>query len=155
MIARRAFLVLAGAAVAGVARAQLPPEVVAQRRTALDAAIRDLTGGAPLRTGRVAIDIPPLVDNGNSVPVTVTVESPMSATDRVRSIHLLTERNPQPNVIGAWFGPRAGRARLATRARIADSGDVVAIAQTSDGAFWTARTRVIVTISACLEDGPI
>ena len=73
----------------------------------------------------------------------------------MRAIHVFTEKNPQPNVIGAWLGPRAGRAVLATRARIADSGQVIAIAQMSDGSFWSDSAEVVVTLSACLEEGLI
>lgn len=156
MSTRRQFLALTGGLVAAAgARAQLPPGIVAMRRAALEAAIRQVTGGTPLRNGRVKIDIPPLIDNGNSVPVSVSVESPMTERDHVRSIHLFAEKNPQPNVIGVRLGPRAGLARIATRARIADTGEVIALAQMSDGSFWTGRVSVVVTLSACLEDGLI
>jgi sulfur-oxidizing protein SoxY len=150
---RRAFLFLG--LFAGTAKAQLPPNIVALRRAALDEAVKKVVGGAPVRSGRVKLDLPPLIDNGNAVPLTVTVDSPMTEADHVKSIWVFTEKNPQPNVIGAHFGPRAGRARLATRARIADTGTVIAIAQMSDGSFWSDRFDVVVTLSACLEDGLI
>jgi sulfur-oxidizing protein SoxY len=108
-----------------------------------------------VRTGKVKLDIPPLIDNGNSVPLTVTVQSPMTPTDYVRAIHIFTEKNPQPNVLGAQLGPRAGRATVSTRARIADTGIVLALAQLSDGSFWSDEANVVVTLSACLEDGLI
>ena len=101
------------------------------------------------------LDLPPLIENGNSVPLTVTVDSPMTEADHVRAIHVFTEKNPQPNVISAFIGPRAGRARLVTRARIADTGTVTAVAQLSDGSFWSDSVQVVVTLSACLEDGLI
>jgi sulfur-oxidizing protein SoxY len=103
----------------------------------------------------VKLDLPPLIENGNSVPLTVTVQSPMTAADHVKAIHVFTEKNPQPNIISAWLGPRAGRASVTTRARIADTGTVTAIAQLSDGSFWSDRVDVVVTLSACLEDGLI
>ncbi len=156
---RREFLVLAcgvvGTAAAPTAGAQLPPNIEGLRRAALQEAIRKVTGGAPLRTGRVKLDLPPLVDNGNTVPVAVAVESPMTPADHVRAIYVFTEKNPQPNVIAAHLGPRSGRAQIATRARIADTGSVIAIAQMSDGSFWSDRVNVVVTLSACLEDGLI
>jgi sulfur-oxidizing protein SoxY len=144
-----------GLLAAGEAAAQLPPNIAALRQAALDEAIRKVTGGAEVRPGKVRLDIPPLIDNGNTVPVTVTVESPMSAGDYVKAIHVLTEKNPQPFVIGAHLGPRAGQARLSTRARIADTGRVIAIAELSDGTFWSHTVSVVVTLSACLEDGLI
>jgi sulfur-oxidizing protein SoxY len=152
---RRQFLILACGALATGAHAQLPPNIVALRKAALEGAVRKVTGGAEARRGRVKLDVPPLIENGNSVPIAVTVESPMTAADHVRAIHVFTEKNPQPNVINAWLGPRAGRAAIATRARIADTGTVIAVAQMSDGSFWSDRVEVVVTLSACLEDGLI
>ena len=153
MISRRAFLLMG--LLAGSVKAQLPANIEAQRKAALEEAMRKVVGGAQLRAGRVKLDIPPLVDNGNVVPLTVEVESPMTAADHVRAIHVFTEKNPQPYVLTAHLGPRAGRARVTTRARIADTGEVIAIAQMSDGSFWSDRVRVIVTLSACLEEGLI
>jgi sulfur-oxidizing protein SoxY len=154
---RRQFLLLAGASIgaATTARAQLDPNLAAQRKAALEAALRKVVGDAPVRRGRVKLDLPPLIDNGNSVPLAVAVESPMTAADHVRAIHVLTEKNPQPNVVSAYLGPRAGRARLATRIRLADTGTVIAIAQMSDGSFWSGSAEVVVTLSACLEEGLI
>jgi sulfur-oxidizing protein SoxY len=155
MTTRRQFLIIAAGAAAAPARAQVPPNIVALRKAALEQAIRDITGGAPLRSGRVKLDVPPLVDNGNTVPLSVTVDSPMSAADHVKAIYVFTEKNPQPKVIGVQLGPRAGRAHISTRARIADSGSVIAVAQMSDGSFWSDRVETIVTLSACLEEGLI
>ena len=159
MKTRREFLVIAGGAVvataATAAQAQLPVNLEALRKAALEEAMRKVAGDAPVRRGKVKLDIPPLIENGNSVPLTVTVDSPMTPADHVRAIHVFTEKNPQPNVISAYLGPRAGRAAITTRARIADTGTVVAIAQLSDGSFWTDSTGVVVTLSACLEDGLI
>ena len=153
MITRRSFLLLT--LLSTTAKAQLPPNIAELRRAALTQAIKTTTGGAPIRAGRVKVDLPPLIDNGNVVPLTVEVESPMSATDHVKAIHVFTERNPQPYVVTAHLGPRAGRARIATRVRIADTGVVTAIAQMSDGSFWSGSVSVVVTLSACLEDGLI
>jgi len=153
---RRQFLMLAcGSAAAAAVEAQLPPNIAALRKAALEDAIRTVTGGAPVRPGKVKLDLPPLIDNGNTVPLTVSVESPMTPADHVKAIHVFTEKNPQPYVISAHLGPRAGRAMIATRARIADTGTVTAIAQMSDGSFWSDSVSVVVTLSACLEDGLI
>jgi len=153
MISRRAFLLVG--LVAGTARAQLPPNIAEIRQAALQEAIARATGNAQVRRGRVKLEIPPLIDNGNAVPLSVQVDSPMSAADHVKAIHVFTERNPQPYVLTAHLGPRAGKARLATRARIGDTGEVIAIAQMSDGSFWSDSVRIIVTLSACLEEGLI
>jgi sulfur-oxidizing protein SoxY len=155
MTTRREFLIFAcGAAsitASTKAGAQLDPKQAALRRAALQQAVRKVTGGAPVNRGRVKLDLPPLVDNGNAVPLSVTVESPMTSTDYAKAIHIFTEKNPQPYVLSAYLGPRSARAHLATRIRIADSGTVTAIAQLSDGTFWSASAEVVVTLSACLE----
>ena len=147
---RRAFL--AGfAATAGSAVAVMPFAAEATPE-AMAAAIREVTGGAALRSGKVKLDIPPLVENGNTVPMTVRVDSPMTADDHVKAIHVFNEKNPQPHVLNAALGPRNGKAVVATRIKLADTQKIVAIAETSNGEFWTASADVIVTIAACIED---
>ena len=116
------------------------------------AAIRSVVGEAAVKTGKVKLDIPPLVENGNTVAMTVTVESPMTAKDYVKAIHLFAEKNPQPNIISVHLGPRAGKAAIATRIRLADTQTVTAIAEMSDGSFWQDTGDVIITLGACLED---
>jgi sulfur-oxidizing protein SoxY len=115
-------------------------------------AIASVVGAARASTGKVKLELPPLVENGNTVPLAVSVESPMTDTDHVRAIHVFTEKNPQPEVVSFRFGPRAGRAHVATRIRLADTQTVVAIAELSDGSYWSASAAVVVTLAACLED---
>src|SRR5262249_50444310 len=102
----------------------------------MQGAIREVVGEAGLQRGKITVDVPPLVENGNTVTLTVTVESPMTTADHVKSIHIFNEKNPQPYVIAAHLGPRAGRAQLATRLKLAGSQQVVAVAALSDGTFW-------------------
>jgi sulfur-oxidizing protein SoxY len=112
-------------------------------------------GAAQVRKGRVKLDVPPLIDNGNSIPLSVVVESPMTAASHVKAIHVFAERNPLPNILSVQLTPRSGRARVATRVRLADTGTVLAIAQMSDGSFWSDSAHVVVTLSACLEEALI
>jgi sulfur-oxidizing protein SoxY len=119
---------------------------------AMRAVIRTIVGDAPLRKGRIQLDLPPLVENGNTVPMTVMVESPMTARDHVKAIHVLNEKNPQPYVLTVHLNHRAGSPNFATRIKLGDTQRVVAIAQMSDGSFWSGEQEVIVTIAACLED---
>jgi sulfur-oxidizing protein SoxY len=144
--------VLAGAA-GGAALGAMPLMVRRAEATpqTMKAAIQEVIGEAPVRKGRVTLDIPPLVENGNTIATSVAVESPMTATDYVKAIHIFNEKNPQPNVISVHLGPRAGRAAFSTRIRLADSQNVVAIAEMSDGSLWSDTVEVIVTIAACLE----
>jgi sulfur-oxidizing protein SoxY len=114
-------------------------------------AIRQFTGSAQVRKGRVELDVPPLVENGNTVSLVVSVDSPMTATDYVKSIRVFNEKNPQPNVINVHLGPRAGKAKISTRFRLADTQMITAIAEMSDGSFWSASAEMIVTMAACVE----
>ena len=114
-------------------------------------AIRNVVGEASIRKGRVELEVPPLVENGNTVALSVAVDSPMTATDYVKALHVFNEKNPQPNVISVHLGPRAGKAKISTRLRLADSQMVTAIAEMSDGTFWSASADVIVTLAACVE----
>lgn len=141
------------AALAGSGAALLALRVEPARATpeAMRAVMRTIVGDATPKKGRVKLDLPPLVENGNTVPMTVTVESPMTSKDHVTAIHVLNEKNPQPYVITAHLGPRAGRATFSTRIKLGDTQNVVAIAQMSDGTFWIGEAEVIVTIAACLE----
>jgi sulfur-oxidizing protein SoxY len=146
MNTRRAWLA-SGLGVLLVRPAQATPE-------SMRAALADFTGGAPLRDGRpglVALEIAPLVENGNTVPVSVRVASPMTEADHVRRIALFTERNPEPNVAVFHLGPSNGRAEVATRMRLATTQTVVAVAQMNDGSCWRAAVDVIVTLAACVE----
>jgi sulfur-oxidizing protein SoxY len=117
----------------------------------MKAAIHRIVGEQPVRKGRVTLDIPPLVENGNTIAMSVAVESPMTETDYVKAVHVFNEKNPQPDIISVHLGPRAGKAAFATRIRLADSQSVVAIAEMSDGSLWSDTVDVIVTIAACLE----
>ena len=149
---RRRFLETAGSAALAGALYRVTLQPAGATPAMLNSAIRNLVGEAPLRTGKVKLDIPPLVENGNTVPMTVSVTSPMTAEDYVKSIHVFNEKNPQPNIGNFHLGPTAGRAQVATRIRLADSQKVVAIAQMSDGSFWSASVDVVVTLAACTEE---
>lgn len=117
----------------------------------LSAAIQAWTGGVPPQPGGVQLDIAPIVDNGNTVPVAVTVDSPMSPADHVTAIALFNQRNPQREIAFFTLGPRSGRARVATRIRLATSQKLVAVARLNDGSFHAQTVDVIVSIAACIE----
>jgi sulfur-oxidizing protein SoxY len=149
---RRQFLGLAGSAavlgtvpIVALRPAQATPATLA-------AAIRNVVGEAAVNPGKVKLDVPPLVENGNTVPMTVSVASPMTPDDHVRSIHVFNEKNPQPNIGNFYLTPQAGRAQISTRIRLADSQKIVAIARLSDGSFWSATADVVVTLAACTEE---
>jgi sulfur-oxidizing protein SoxY len=147
---RREFLIATGLGLGSL----IAVEPARATTPAMEAAIRKVVGSARVTPGRVKLDLPPLSENGNTVPLGVSVESPMTEADHVKAIHVFTEKNPQPDVVSFRLGPRAGRASVATRIRLADTQTVVAISELSDGTFWSASAAVVVTLAACLEEGP-
>ena len=150
---RRDFLTRAAGALAGAGALQaLAIDRASATPETMQAEIRKIVGDAKVNQGRVELDIPQLVENGNTVPMVVKVDSPMTEADHVREIHVFNEKNPQPHVISIKLGPLAGRGIVSTRIKLADTQKVIAIARMSDGTFWSGSADVIVTIAACLED---
>lgn len=141
---RRRQLLAAGVAVVVAGPVMATPEKMA-------AAILAFTGGAAPKPGQVALEVPSMVDNGNAVPITVRVDSAMTAADHVTAIAIFNERNPQQEVAAFTLGPRAGRAQVSTRIRLATSQKLVAVARMSDGSFWSGGADVLVTLAACIE----
>ncbi|WP_342359667.1 SoxY-related AACIE arm protein [Terrarubrum flagellatum] len=148
LISRREALVtgagLAFITIVRPARAAIPATI--------DEAIHAFTNGAEVKRGKVKLDIPPLVENGNSAPMTVKVDSPMTAEDHVKVIAVFNEKNPQPNVANFYLSPRSGRAEISARIRLATTQQITAIARLSDGSYWSDAIEVIVTIAACTEE---
>jgi sulfur-oxidizing protein SoxY len=145
---RRKFLAMTGAAALAVpivtrpARAA-PPDVAR--------AMRDLFGDAPVTKGRVTLDIPKLVENGNVVAVTLSADGPLEGPERIASLHLFAEENPLPNVGNFHFGPRAGQIRVSARIRLATTQTVWLVGKAEDGRLWSDGVEVLVTLAACIE----
>lgn len=122
--------------------ARATPESLAQ-------ALKETFGERSIAPGRVKFDLPQLVENGNVVPITIEVESPMSAADYVSRIFLFSERNPLPRMVEFRLGPHNGRARVATRVRVAAPQHLLVVAQMSDESLWSATAQIDVTAAAC------
>lgn len=152
-MSRRRFLQAASAVAAGAA---LPAAAQANRiLPAQDIAplIERITGGKPVEKQGVRVELPPLAENGNSVPLRIQVDSPMSASDRVTDLHVFAGRNPRPLVAAYHFGPAVARAQVETRIRLAVEQDVLVIATLSGGRFRSGTAHVVVTSAACLDEG--
>lgn len=134
---------------AGVAMALARPAFATSEEMA--AAISAFTGGAAPKAGKVNLEVAALVDNGNAVPVSVAVDSPMTAGEHVTAIAIFNERNPQTDVAKFTLGPRAGKALISTRIRMATSQKLTAVARMNDGSYWSGSADVIVTLAACVE----
>ncbi len=141
---KRRDLVFSAAAVVVVRPAQALPEE-------LERVLREFAKGAVVREGRVLLDIAPLIDNGNVVPVTISVQSPMTAADHVREIAIFNQRNPQRDVARFSLSPRNGVAKVSTRIRLATSQQLLAVARMQDGACFTHTVEVVVVLAACIE----
>ena len=144
-LSRRAALALGlgtAAAWAGGGRAHATPSEA-------EAEIAKFTGGKPAEAGRIAIDLPEIAENGTAVPLAVTVESPMTAADRVTDLLVVADGNPNPRVAAFRFSQMSARSEVATRIRLNATEDVIVVARTADGRFYTARKEVKVTIGGC------
>lgn len=114
------------------------------------AAIAELFPDASMSEGRVSLELPPIAENGFSVPLSVSVDSPMTLEDHVRRIAIISERNPDPKVAQFHLGPRAGKAAVSTRIRLAGTQTVRAVAEMSDGSLWSGTADAVVTLAACV-----
>jgi sulfur-oxidizing protein SoxY len=108
--------------------------------------------GQTPKAGRVKLELPVLADNGNSVPMKITVESPMTEANHVKTIRLISERNPERQMAVFHLGPHSGAAEITSRVRLAGSQTVTAIAEMSDGSQWMDSAHVQVTLSACVDE---
>ena len=145
---RRRFLI---AAAAGALAAHVRVASAVPRIEVLQPVVDKITGGAPLQDGRVTLDIPVLSDNGHSVPLRINVASAMNERDHVKTIHVLSERNPRPIIATYHLNPRCGRAEISTRVRLNGEQRILVIAGMADGSFHAAAASVIVTETACLD----
>ena len=136
-----------GSMVAPLRKAR-PADALPEKLTPL---IREATGGVMPQVGRVALTLPTLAESGNSVRLQVRVESPMTPEAHVKQIHIFSEKNPRPVIARFSLGPRAGRAEVHTRIRLAGTQQVVAVAVMNDGTAWMASAEVVVTAAACVE----
>ena len=145
---RRRQILISGSSLAVIALA-LPGRQAAADLQAMQAWMQSILGDRPAEQGRIVIDLPEIAENGNTVPLTVEVESPMTVNDYVKTVYIMTERNPNPEVATFRFTPRSGRATASTRIRLAESQRVHAVAEMSDGRVYTASREVKVTIGGC------
>ncbi len=148
---RREFVVGAGSAAAILALVSgLPSTAFAAGEPAdFDAAMKQILGEAKPTEGKVAIDLPEIAENGNTVPFSVAVESAMTDADYVKAVHVLSNGNPQPIVASFKFTPASGKAAISGRMRLAKTQDIVTIAELSNGSFLIGKRTVKVTIGGC------
>ncbi len=106
-------------------------------------------GGAAAKAGKVSIKLPEIAENGRTVPLTVSVDSPMTAGDYVKRIIVMSEGNPLPQVVEFNLTPGVGKAEISTRIRLGKTQNIIAAAVMSNGAVYTGKKKVKVTIGGC------
>ncbi len=137
------------AGLAGLGSLALVPVPASATPAEMRKAVAGFTSGATVSEGRVSLRLPPIAENGNSVALDISVDSPMTEADHVRTIAVFAEANPLPDVVRFTLGPRSGRADVSTRIRLNDSQTILAIAEMSDGRFWSGTAKTVVTLAAC------
>ena len=143
---KRQFLRTAGiAAVAAI----IAPRMAFASANDVAAEIKKLYGEKKPESGRIKLDVPQIAENGLVVPINIEVESPMTAADYVKSVHVFAEGNPLPGVVSYKFMPEAGKAAASTRMRLAQTQHIVVLAEMSDGKLFSTRAEVKVTIGGC------
>jgi len=145
-VARRSILAFGAGALVAAAGGNLP--AFAAKNDA-DDLIKKFTGGKTATEGRVRLDLPEIAENGNTVPMTVSVESPMTEQSYVSDVLVVAEGNPRGGMVTFHFSPASGVAEANTRIRLAETQNVVAIAKMNDGSFFMTSKQVKVTIGGC------
>jgi sulfur-oxidizing protein SoxY len=146
-LSRREFAI--GAAAATTVAALPLGAVLAQDQPAWEQAMRKILGDAKPIEGKITIEMPEIAENGNTVPFSIAVDSPMTDKDHVKAIHIIATSNPQPGVATFRLSPLSGKAAVASRMRLQRTQDVIVIAELSDGRFLSAKRPVKVTIGGC------
>lgn len=144
---RREFIV-ATTGLAAISLTGISPAIAANEVTAADR-IAEFTGGKNTLEGKLTLTTPDIAENGATVPISVDVDTAMEGDDRVESIMILADGNPNPEVITFNFSKMSGEATAKTRIRLAQTQNVTAIAKMADGTFEIASNQVKVTIGGC------
>lgn len=148
-LSRRQLLLAAGTGVLVAAGGSVLPRSAQAASAEADDMIKTLTNGTAAKEGRVTVKLPQIAENGNTVPFTIAVDSPMTDKDYVKAIHVVAEGNPSPGVASFYLTPKSGKAEVSMRMRLAKTQDVRAVAVMSDGSVYTGKQEVKVTIGGC------
>lgn len=146
---RRKFLMLGGASAATLAIAGMLPGLSLASVEGVEARIKELTEGKSIKEGKITFKLPTIAENGNTVPVTINVDSPMTDDDHVTSVYLLSEKNPVADIAAFHLTPMSGKAMVSTRVRLAKTQNLIAVAQMSDGSVYIGKKKIKVTIGGC------
>ncbi len=148
-LSRRDAIAALGAGVLAVAGARLIIGPAQASPDSAEAFMSKLIGGRATKGGKITLKLPPIAENGNTVPLTVSVDSPMTASNYVKTVHVVADGNPNPEVASFHFTPASGKAQATTRIRMAKTQNIIAVAEMSDGSLYRTARNVKVTIGGC------
>ncbi len=148
-VSRRDVMGLAGTGVFSALAVSVVPRLAQADAAAVTESMMELTGTSEPALGRVTLELPHIAEDGNSVPIGLSVDSPMTDGDYVKAVHVFAEKNPLPDVASFRFTPASGKAAISTRMRLMKSQNVIAVAEMSDGSVYMAKSEIIVTIGGC------
>ncbi len=148
-ISRRRLMISAGRGGVAMAAMTLVPGLVLADAASVGESMKALIGDAVPSDGRIELDLPQIAENGNTVPISITIDSPMTDEDYVKAVHVFAEGNPRPDVASFHFSPACGDASCSTRIRLAKTQNIVAVAEMSNGEVYMAKAEVKVTIGGC------
>ncbi len=137
------------AGVIALAAAAIAPHLAVAKQADVEAELSKLFADRKLAEGRIKLDLPAIAENGLVVPLGIEVDSPMTEADFVKAVHVFADGNPAPGIISFFFTPDCGKAAASTRIRLAQTQNIIAVAEMSDGKLFTARQEVKVTIGGC------
>ncbi len=148
-VGRRELIATCGAGfVAAMGLSMIPRSAFADPKSA-EAAMMKSVGGKKPTMGKVKLDLPEIAENGNTVPIGLEVESPMTSSDYPKALHVFADKNPTPDVASFFFTPANGKAKVSARMRMAKTQNIIAVAEMSDGSVFMGQKEVKVTIGGC------
>jgi sulfur-oxidizing protein SoxY len=137
------------AGASAILAALLAPKMAFATESEVAAEIKKLFGEKPMGQGKIKLDVPEIAENGLVVPVTIDVESPMTEADHVKAVHVFADGNPLPFIVSYMFTPECGKASASARMRLAQTQNIIAIAEMSNGSLFSTKAQVKVTIGGC------
>ena len=146
---RRRLLISAGCGGAAAAAMAIVPGLALADADSVAKSMQALIGSAEPTEGRVELDLPQIAENGNTVPISLAIDSPMTADDYVKAVHVFADGNPRPDVASFFFSPACGEATCSTRIRLAKTQNIITVAEMSGGEVYMAKAEVKVTIGGC------
>ena len=153
-LSRRQFVITVAAgsaAAAALVAAGARVAIAAEEPKTIEEAIKRLLGDRELADGAkiISLDLPQIAENGNTVPLGIAIESPMTDEDYVKAVHIFADGNPRPDVASFHFTPANGVAQASTRMRLAKTQNVITVAEMSDGKAYITQAEIKVTIGGC------